>query len=209
MNRPGDTKLQSLLDAAARGDSDAYSELINHSADRVQILTARMLRNYPQLRRWEETGDILQTALLKLYRSLSDVKPDSVRGYFGLAATQIRRTLIDLSRHHFGPMGAGCNHQSAVKNSAGGLDEPASHPSEAPETLQAWSEFHEAVEQLDPPGREVFELVWYQGLSQPEVSELLDVSVPTVKRRLRAARLALASQLYNTPHSSPRAPDEQ
>jgi RNA polymerase sigma-70 factor (ECF subfamily) len=107
MNQPrGDTCLQALLDRQTPGDQ-ANAELIAHAWQRLLLLTRKMLRNYPRLRRWEQTEDVFQTAALKLYQALRDVKPSAPAEFFGLAALQIRRTLIDLARHHFGPRAKG------------------------------------------------------------------------------------------------------
>ena len=102
------TQLQTLLD---QEDPD-YDKLIESASDRLLRLTRRMLRNYPHLHRWERTDDVFQTAVMRLHRSLTEVKPESVSQFFGLAATQIRRTLIDLVRHHFGPQGQAAQHES-------------------------------------------------------------------------------------------------
>ena len=64
-----------------------------------------------------------------------------------------------------------------------------------PETFEAWTRFHQAAEQLPDEQREVFHLVWYGGLPQREIASLLGVSIPTVKRRLRSARLLLHAAL--------------
>jgi DNA-directed RNA polymerase specialized sigma24 family protein len=57
-------------------------------------------------------------------------------------------------------------------------------------------EFHRIVEGL--PG-EVFELLWYHGLTQKEAAELLGVSEWTLKRRWQEARIALAQALGGSP----------
>src|SRR5262245_16887692 len=95
-----------LLSRAAAGDARAHSELLQHAGGRLLRLTRRMLRDYPRLQRWEETDDVFQTAAMRLYQSLTQVKPGSVQHFWNLASTQIRRTLIDLARHHFGPEGS-------------------------------------------------------------------------------------------------------
>ena len=152
MYQGGDTtQFQRLLDGWAAGDEGARTELLERAAQRLLILTRRMFRNYPQLRRWEETDDVFQNAILRLYRSLGDVRPDSVRGFFALAATQIRRTLIDLARHHFGPEGSAAHHHSetrAAESGSNSHDSRLAGGDERPETLDAWARFHEAVELL-------------------------------------------------------------
>ena len=160
------------------------------ASTRLQKLTRRMLRDYPRLRRWEQTDDVFQTAALKLHRSLSEVKPESVRQFFGLAATQIRRTLIDLARHHYGPQGQGARHESGDGHDHTGT-------AESPETLASWAEFHEQVEQLSDDEREVFQLLWYSGITQRETAELLDISESTVLRRYYRARLQLKNALHD------------
>ena len=71
-----------------------------------------MLREYSKVKRWEQTDDVLQNAMLRLHRSLVEVKPESPRQFYGLAATQIRRELIDLARHHYSEKGIGENHET-------------------------------------------------------------------------------------------------
>lgn len=188
--------LLSLLRRGGEGDKFAYDEVLAKASERLLALTRKMLRNYPQLHRWEQTDDVFQQATLRLYGSLGDIKPESTRAFLRLAATQIRRTLIDLARHHFGPEGPHALHHSDVAGRAaddpGGVIDLTPGPSHEPDTLAAWAHFHESVEQLPNEVREVFELVWYDDMPQQEVANILSVSVPTVKRRWRAARLLLA-----------------
>jgi len=189
------TQTQILLNLAAKGDERAYEDLVARVSERLVRLTRKMLRNYPHLRRWEQTDDVFQNAAIRLHRSLKKVQPDSVRAFFGLAAVEIRRTLIDLIRHHFGPEGAAGKYESDVNRasedrSRGILhNEPDQH--DDPHSLEAWSRFHEAVERLPDDEREVMHLIWYGGMKQAEAASLLGVSVPTVKRRWYRARLQL------------------
>lgn len=54
---------------------------------------------------------------------------------------------------------------------------------------------HEAIEKLPEDLREVFEMTFYQGMTQEEMASVLDVSTKTIKRRWRDARLALQELL--------------
>ena len=187
-------ELQSLLDQAADGQDGAYDELISRASARLLKLTRKMFRAYPHLRRWEQTDDVLQQAALRLYRSLKDVQPGSVREFLGLAALQIRRTLIDLARHHFGPEGAAAHHHSTAGNAATAATNKVVASSE-PESLAGWTRFHEVVDVLPEEEREVFALTWYSGMSQVEIARLLDVSVPTVRRRWQRAKVLVFEQM--------------
>lgn len=197
---PGNTtQLQDLLDQAAQGNAPAYDELVAKAAQRLTKLTRKMLQNYPRLRRWEQTDDVFQNAVIRLHRSLSEVKPETVPQFFGLATTQIRRTLIDLARHHFGPEGIGAKHQSdGGRSASGGAQhaERATDRSEEPGSLEAWASFHETIETLPVDEREAFQLVWYGGMTQREVADALKVSERTIIRRLNHARLLINQAMH-------------
>lgn len=188
-------QLQLLLDQGAEGAHRAYDALLGQAAERLLKLTRKMLRAYPHLQRWEQTDDVFQTAAMRLHRSLAEVRPPTVGAFWGLAATQIRRTLIDLARHHFGPEGAAAHHHStAEQQDDASRQVPAHEPKNRecrPESLLEWSEFHECVERLESAERDVFHLTWYAGLPQQDIAELLHISVPTVQRRWQAAKLHL------------------
>jgi len=156
-----------------------------------------MIKDFSRVRRWVDTDDVFQGALVRLWRALADVRPASVVDFSRLAALEIRRELIDLSRRYFGPQGVGAKHQSG---GGAGDTSPPELPARADSTLDParlalWSEFHEQVEKLPEPERAVFDLLWYQGLTQKEAAELLGVSVPTIKLRWRSARLELHTRL--------------
>src|SRR5262245_49199486 len=104
------TLLQERLDRLLAGDVAARDELLAAASKRLQRLARKMLRGYPAVGRWEQTDDVLQNATLRLCRALQEVKPQSVRSFFNLAAVQLRRELIDLARHYGGPLGAGAHH---------------------------------------------------------------------------------------------------
>ncbi|MHC4880248.1 MAG: sigma-70 family RNA polymerase sigma factor [Planctomycetota bacterium] len=192
-------QLERLLLQAADGVNGVSDELISCAEHRLYALARRMLKGYPRLRRWEQTDDVFQTAALRLHRSLENVQPETVGEFMGLAATQVRRTLIDLVRHHFGPEGKHAQHQSDADGIAiiAQLDDQSARRQSAsePETLEQWLRFHESVELLPEDERQVFEAIWYSNLSQQQVGDLLGISISTVKRRMRSVRIRLATVL--------------
>src|SRR5919201_1947156 len=105
----------------------AREELLAATCERLRRLTRKMLRDYPGVRRWEETGDVLQNALLRLCRALRDVTPPTARDYFRLAALQIRRELLDLARHYYGPQGQGAHHASHAPEVGSGDGRPQAY----------------------------------------------------------------------------------
>jgi RNA polymerase sigma factor (sigma-70 family) len=190
---------EKLLLAGAEGIEGVYDDLLGCAVERLYALSRRMLRSYPRLRCWEQTDDIFQTAALRLHQSLEEVQPESPAQFMGLAATQIRRTLIDLVRYHFGPEGKHSRHHSdAFDVHTDQPPEPLAHrvaKADEPETLEQWLRFHQGVELLPADERQVFEAVWYGNLTQQQVAELYKLSVSTVKRRMRSVRLRLGELL--------------
>ena len=192
----GDT--QGLLDRLAAGDERAADDLIAYAMERVRLLARRLLRDDPAVRRWERTDDVLQNALLRLHRAVKATRPATTRDFINLAATQIRRELKDLFRHHYGPEGHAAHHKSDPGAGDGErlpLHEAQADPAAGPQTSARMREVHEQVEKLPDEVREVFDLIFYLGLEQAEVARRVGVSVPTVKRRYREARLLLYDAL--------------
>src|SRR5206468_8932246 len=102
--------LQGLLDRIQAGDATARDLLLERACERFRRLARRGLHDFPQVKRWEQTDDVLQGAMLRMARALETVTPRTVREFFALCSTQIRRELIDLKRHHYGPEGAAAHH---------------------------------------------------------------------------------------------------
>jgi RNA polymerase sigma-70 factor (ECF subfamily) len=192
------TEIQLRLDRLRAGDASARDELLDIARVRLSRLARKMLRDFPGVRRWEQTDDIVQNAALRLCRALKDIRPESARHFINLAAVQIRRELIDLARHYEGPEGPGRHYLSRAGLDASGTA-PGSPESPAdsgdPARLASWTEFHDTVEALPAAEREVFDLLWYQGLTQREAAALLSVTERMVKRRWRSARLKLHAML--------------
>lgn len=189
-----DITLQGLISLANAGDSASRAALLDHACDRLLRLTRKIFHCSGDLRRWEETGDVFQSSMMRLHRALESTTVESVRHFFNLAALQIRRELVDLARRHFGPEGMGRNHHTdhqAPDEQGGSLHGRA----EEPDDVADWTEFHERVDRLPESEREIVNLLFYEALTQEEAAQLLGVNVRTVKRRWQAARL----RLHGTP----------
>ena len=156
-----------------------------------------MLRRFPQVGRWEATDDVLQTALIRLHQALNDVAPNDVEHFLRLSALQIRRTLIDLSRRYQGPEGLAHNHETQQFGEKAPPSAERFVEENEPQSLDDWTRFHESVAALPDDERYVFEMLWYQGMSQLEIAESLGVSERTVRRRWVQARIWLAERLEN------------
>lgn len=189
-----ETQLQGLLRQSLAGNSAAKEALLHHACDRLLKLTRKMFRGHPGLRRWMQTDDVFQGSLVRLHRALSRVEVLDTRHFFSLATVQIRRELLDLSRKTFGPHGIGRNHhtdfQPADEN-GGTLHRVADEP----EDLERWEAFHQRAESLPVEEREVFGLLYYEGLEQLDAARILGVSERTIRNRWNRAKLLLCGEL--------------
>lgn len=196
-------RVRLLIERVGEGDEQACAELINHTAERVVTLTRRMFKGYERLGRWEQTDDIGQNVMVRLWNALKASRPTTPAAFHRLAALQVRRELIDQVRRYFGPEGVAAHHVSNVEADPSSSSPPpayeAAESTHDPASLARWAEFHERAAALPDEERAVFDLVWYQGVSQNEAAALLEISERTLKRRWLAARLALGRVLDDTP----------
>jgi DNA-directed RNA polymerase specialized sigma24 family protein len=151
------SEAQDLLERHRADDPSARDGLISLAQGRFVALARATLRRHPHVRRWEETDDLLQAALVRLNRSLVQVRPESVRHFDNLAAAQIRRELIDLARSYYGPEGLGARHHTDGTDPGGRLAQVADEAGK-PESLEGWVAFHEAVDRLPEEEHEVVNL---------------------------------------------------
>jgi RNA polymerase sigma-70 factor (ECF subfamily) len=190
------TQLRRWVERIRAGDFTAREEMLRATYDRLERLARKMLRRYPTVDRWEETGDLLHNAVLRLLRALREVEPTSVRDFFGLAAEQMRRELLDLARHHLTRQMRGPSYAMGTggSDSGTGVPEPAD-AAEDPDELEKWCAFHEAVERLPVEEREVVGLIYYHGWTQMETAEHLHLSKRSVQRHWSAAMLKIHAVL--------------
>lgn len=184
--------VQRFLDelAATHGPADdpVVRALLARSVDRLHQLCVRLLhRSYPRLTRrpaYLDAEDLLGAVVERLIRALRQIKPGSVRQFFGLANKHIRWELNDLARRI-----------DMLPATAPYAFDP---PDRQPPTGDDAATLHRilaAIEALPEDEREVFELVRIQGLTHVEAAELLGVVDKTIQRRLRRSVLLLAGSL--------------
>lgn len=185
--------LRRLAAADEMGRRAAAAELVAVVAERLRYMARRMLRGFPIVRRYDQSDDVAQAAALRLHRALATVTPSAPEELLGLVALQVRRELVDLARKYAGPESP-ARHLDTDVVRHGGVEvrrtEEAIDPSDEQErgTFGRWVRFHEVAEGLADEERRVFEMVWYLGMSQQEIADILGCSVRTARRRWEAAR---------------------
>jgi len=141
-----------------------------------------MLDQYQGVRRFEQTDDVVQGALIRLLRSLEEVRPNSAREFFGLVNEQIRRELLDLIKRRKAGKRPPFQQLPMNADSSGGEVLELTAADESPSELDKWQHFHEAIAQLPELERETVGLIYYQGWSQKDVAAYLQVSDRQVRR---------------------------
>ena len=108
--------------------------------------------------------------------------------FMGVAATTMRRILVDHARAHYAEKRGG----SAEKLS---LDDALVASHDKSRELVAVDEALKALEQLDPLKAKIVELRFFGGLSIEETAEVTGASVATCNRHFKMAKAWLANEL--------------
>ena len=178
----------------------ARAALVSIAAERMQSLSRRMLAGSPLVRRWTETDDVVQNAMVRLYRALGGVIPNDPQHFVRLAALQVRRELIDLIRRLSNPESFAANHDTnVVADGSHLIDGAVAGEADEPTRLAEWTRFHETADALSEDDRAMFGMVWYLGLTQDEIANLLGCSTRTVRRRWDEAKRAFTVAFRDEP----------
>ena len=184
------TRINSLLERINSGDQSANEELLAEAKERLRRMASKMLSSFPQLRERgrAETGMVLDDVLHSLYKCFDDYEFESPKHFINLAATKIRRSLLDLKRKH----------EREIKESFGELPTGGGKSTDLESlSLDAWTSFHEAVGQLPDEEMEVFKLRYYGGWSRDETAVIIGIAEKTVSRRYGRAVSQLAVHLQD------------
>ena len=111
--------------------------------------------------------------------------------FFGVAATLMRRILVDHARQHRAE-------KRGVEFQKIALDENVDKAVELSSELVALDDALRELAKIDPENARLVELRYFGGLTFEETAEVMNVSVITVKRHWRVARAWLYGQLNRT-----------
>jgi RNA polymerase sigma-70 factor (ECF subfamily) len=155
-----------------------------------------LLHRAEDVARWEQTDDVIQEAMVKLHRELRRDVPPSIEVFFWRTSKYIRQTLVDLARRHrFASAHQVPAAPSAAEEQSGTTPDEPQDTTHEPGSLIQWGEVHEQIDQLREEHRQMFDLLYYQELTQDEAAELLGVNRRTVIRRWQSARRELVQRV--------------
>lgn len=178
-----------LVELARQGDDNAFSTLVNRYNRKIFRLAKNITQND------EDAEDVLQDAFLKAYTHLDSFHGDS-KFYTWVVRIAVNEALMKLRKRR--------------SDKTVSLDEEIDTGEEQvtreiavwdgdPEQKYGQAELRqildEAIQNLKPAFRVVFQLRDVEELSTEETAEALALSVPAVKSRLLRARLQLRERL--------------
>lgn len=174
-----------LLRASSEGDREAESELIPLVYDELRRLAARYMR-------FERANHTLQATSVvhEAYLKLVDQKENwqSRAHFFGVAAHQMRRILVDYARKHNAAKRGGSERRVS-------FEDAMATAAEKPGELLAIEEALERLAGEYPRQARVIELRFYGGYTEDEAAKILGFSPETLKRDWKFARAWLSREI--------------
>jgi RNA polymerase sigma-70 factor, ECF subfamily len=173
-----------LLDRARTGDREALDVLLDRHQRRVYRFGLKMCRDP------EDAKDILQDTLLAAVRTMKDFRgAASVSTWLYTIARSF--CLKKRRRSKFAPEQEESIEAREPGSEARQIADPARGPDDELAGRQIEAALEQAIGGLEPMYREVLVLRDVEGLTAPEVAEVMGLSVEAVKSRLHRARLAV------------------
>jgi RNA polymerase sigma-70 factor (ECF subfamily) len=176
-----------LLAAARAGDEHALETLLERHQAQVYRFGMKMCRDP------EDAKDVLQETLLSMARSVRDF-----RGASSLSTwlyTIARSFCIKRRRRSKFAPEEERSLDSDLTMQAKHLADPGRSPDEALAGKQLEKALEQAIAALEPMYREVLLLRDAEGLTAPEVAEVLGLTPQAVKSRLHRARLSVRQRV--------------
>lgn len=180
---------QTWLEAARRGDQDAFGELVRLYEKRVLALTSRMCRNP------DDAAEAAQEAFLAAWQGLPNFRGDSrfSTWLYRLASN----ACVDLLRRE------GRRRADSLDEAALDLPSPSPSPQESAERRELREQVEDGLRRLPPDYRAVLVLRELHQLRYDEIAQALALDVGTVKSRISRGRKRLREILLQSGNFSP------
>jgi len=185
MSQDPSSPVSQLLEAWSAGEETALDELMPYVYQELRALAARQMRR-------ERADHTLQTTALVNEAFLKLVQQDGVEWanrshFFAIAATAMRRVLVDYARER-GTQKRGGDAERVSLDRVQIAAKPEVNLVDLEECLLR-------LEKLDPQQVRIVELRYFAGCTIDEVAAALQISPSTVKREWRMARVWLRAEL--------------
>src|SRR5512140_3511961 len=185
----GITSELALVQAAKKGDLEAFSELVRRYDRNVFRIAQHITHNE------EDAQDVVQDAFLKAYQNLEQFQGNS-KFYTWLVRIAVNEALMRLRKRRTDKT---VSLDQEIETEEDTMPREVADWSPNPEQLYKQGELKEiltkTINGLPASFRTVFVLRDVEGLSTEETAEALGLSIPAVKSRLLRARLQLRERL--------------
>src|SRR3954466_13426910 len=185
----GITSELALVQAAKKGDLEAFSELVRRYDRNVFRIAQHITHNE------EDAQDVVQDAFLKAYQKIDQFQGNS-KFYTWLVRIAVNEALMRLRKRKTDKT---VSMDEDVETEEGSMPREFADWTPNPEQQFGQSELNDiltkTIQGLPASFRTVFVLRDVEGMSTEETAEMLGLSVPAVKSRLLRARLQLRERL--------------
>jgi RNA polymerase sigma factor (TIGR02999 family) len=176
------------------GDEAAADRAFSLLEPDLRRIAAAVLRRETGLDRKIQPTELVSELYLRL--AAYDITVENRRMFFGLVAKVMRNALVDIARR-----------DRAARRPPSRLRVRTALAADVPARSMSYhaTEFYMLLDRLhalNPRHARLFELHCILGLSPKELSECFGVSIPTVKRDLRAARAWFKAQFASDVESA-------
>lgn len=165
---------RSLVEQAQRGDREAFTSLAFELSDRLFAVAQRILRDF------DSAGDVLQVTLLRIWRDLPTLRDPGLieawayRVLIRACHDELRKQRRQIPAFHLLPADGGIAADPAI-------------------AIADREELDRAFRRLPVEQRAAIVLQYYRDLTLPEIAEILQVPIGTVRSRLHYAKRTLRS----------------
>ena len=185
------SEMDSLVRAAQRGDQDAFEQLVRAYDQSVLRLAMNLLRSP------EDARDVYQEAFLRVYRNLHTFRFDCS------FHTWLYRIVTNICLDQLRKRKVRKEEPAVVETSEGAIDRTegfeevsaAANPERVTWNRQLGQRIGDALEELTPRERMVFELRHYQGLRLRNIGEILGTSEEAAKNCFFRATQKMRTEL--------------
>ena len=181
-------KVKKLIQKVKNGDHDAFARIVHLYNGPVYNICLRMV-GIPQV-----AEDLAQDAFLRAYTNIDRYEIDKkfstwlYRIATNLSIDYLRKKKPSAYLDSELPGSEGLNLYSQIV-----LDEPLPEEQVVTNETREWVQAE--IEQLPPKYRSAIILKYMEDMSLKEISEILDLPVPTVKTRIHRGREALRKRM--------------
>jgi RNA polymerase sigma-70 factor, ECF subfamily len=177
-----------LVAAAQSGQIEAFETLVERYERKIFRLTMNITQNR------EDAEDAMQEAFLKAFEHLGEFQGNS-RFYTWLVRIAVNQALMKLRKRRPNQVSLDAEVDTGEDTIPREVEDWGPSPEDRYEQSELSGILSQAIGELDPPFRIVFQLRDIEELSTEETAEALGLSVPAVKSRLLRARLKLRQKL--------------